>query len=112
MFCFAALLDSVPFKDVFAIDATVGREILLFDGDEDVFDLMRALGFEFWQERLGGHSRFDNEPRAWFQRARQAGEKFFHVGVLKKAKAVSETVGTVVESFALNRAHVAEDEFN
>ena len=103
---------AVALKDVFAIHATLVREVLLSDGHVDVPDLVRTLCFKFRQNRFRGHPGFDDKSRARLQGARDAVQKRFHVRIFEKTKTVSKTIRAIVNRFAFNAPHITEHKLN
>src|SRR6266851_6675216 len=104
------LADAVALKNIFGVDTALRRQILLFDREQNVFDLMRLLFGKLRDGRLRCHSGFDDEARAGFQGSRNAVEKLLHILVREKAKAVAKTICTVVNATAFDVTHVAKDE--
>src|SRR5713101_3817791 len=106
------LADAVALKNIFGVDAPLRRQILLFDREQNVFDLMRLQFLKLGDGRFRRHSGFDDEARAGFQGLGDAVEKLLHVRIREKAKAVAKTIGTVIDATAFDAAHVTQDESN
>ena len=93
----ARFTNAVALKNILSVDAALRRQILFFDGEQNVFDLMRFQFGKLRDGRFRRHSGFDDESRAGFQRPRDTAQKLVHVRIGEKAKAVTKTVRAIVD---------------